>query len=293
MCPSLAPPLSPAAPRVGGYVIHGNNVATLGRCLDDLLRVCDTVVAVDSNSTDGSAELARARGVRSITQSWAGYGAARARAVQELGDVDYVFFLDSDEVLDAQAVRAFAAWRESGPTLPHYTVRRRDWAVTARGRFVFRTETRKRLVRRDAATWSADMIVHEALPSRPSAPLGTYIDHVFCQDPAVLADKLHVYALLWAVRFFEGQQRAPLLPSLRRWGYLLRNAFVKGAFWRGGLAGLRLCWLVANYHTLKYRYRRALRAGLCTDLVEAFREGEYASVYRAAPAAVTLMRAAL
>ena len=285
--------MSITRPRVGGYVIHGNNAATLGRCLDDLLSVCDSVVAVDSESTDGSRALAQARGVRSVTQPWQGYGAARARAVQELGAVDYVFFLDSDEQLDPSAVQAFAAWRHSGPTLAHYTVRRRDWVVTSRGRFVFRTETRKRLVRRDAATWSADMIVHEALPARPSAPLGTCIDHVFCHDPQALADKLHVYALLWAVRFFDGRQKSPRLPGLRRLGYVLRNALVKGALWRGGRAGLQLCWTVANYHALKYRYRRALRAGVCTDLVEAFRHGEYAAVYRAAPAAVTLMRRAI
>ena len=63
--------------RLGGFVIHGNNADTLARCLDAIAAVADEVVAVDSCSSDGSAELARSRGIRQVVHRWEGYGAAR------------------------------------------------------------------------------------------------------------------------------------------------------------------------------------------------------------------------
>jgi glycosyltransferase involved in cell wall biosynthesis len=66
--------------RLGGFVIHGNARQTLAACVDSLKAVCDEVVAVDSHSDDGSAELLDASGVRRIVHSWEGYGAARAVA---------------------------------------------------------------------------------------------------------------------------------------------------------------------------------------------------------------------
>ncbi|MFK9339948.1 glycosyltransferase, partial [Escherichia coli] len=85
--------------KLGGFVIHGNNVETLGACLDSLRSVSDEVVAVDSCSTDGSARLDEERGVRRIELPWQGYGAARAAAAEALRGCDYLFFLDADERL--------------------------------------------------------------------------------------------------------------------------------------------------------------------------------------------------
>ena len=139
--------------RLGGYVIHGNAAETLPRCLDSLLAVCDEVVAVDSASTDGSADLDRARGVRVVSHPWEGYGAARAVGARALAGCDYQLFLDSDEWFGPEAIEALRAWKRSGPTAPRYVLLRNDWAELPTGRFVFRTEHHVRIARRDAATW--------------------------------------------------------------------------------------------------------------------------------------------
>src|SRR5689334_2593572 len=128
--------------RLGGFVIHGNSVNTLGRCLLSLRAVCDEVVAVDSESVDGSRELWATHGVRGVVFPWRGYGAARAEARRQLAGCDYLFFLDSDEWLEPAAQARFAPWRASAPQLPHYSVRRRDWAEIEGRRFLFRSETR-------------------------------------------------------------------------------------------------------------------------------------------------------
>ncbi|WP_417250398.1 glycosyltransferase family 2 protein [Celeribacter sp.] len=102
--------------KVAAIVIGRNEGARLLACLDSLAAL-DTVIYVDSGSTDGSAESARDLGVHVVdldmTQP---FTAARARnagvsALREMGaEVDFVQFVDGDCVMEAgwiDAGRAF------------------------------------------------------------------------------------------------------------------------------------------------------------------------------------------
>jgi (heptosyl)LPS beta-1,4-glucosyltransferase len=265
--------------RLAGYVIHGNNAATLGPCLDSLAAVCDEVVAVDSCSSDGSAELVRARGLRSVIHPWEGYGAARAAAVRALGPCDYVFFLDSDEYLLPEAQAAIRAWKDTSPRVPHVTLVRRDWAELPARRFVFREERHVRLVRREAATWSPSMVVHEALPPRETAALGAFIEHRFVTSVAQRHDKEDRYALLWALRATaEGWRRKPVWPQ--RIVHTFRNGVGKGALFRGGRDGLALAWNVSRYHARKHAYLAEVERGEHAEALRALREGRLRDLYR-------------
>ncbi|WP_414115012.1 glycosyltransferase [Corallococcus macrosporus] len=115
--------------KLGGYVLHRNNQDTLEPCLRGLLALCDDVVALDTGATDGSAELARSLGARSVLHAWRGYGAARDAAVTALAPCDYVFYLDSDEHLGPEAVEALRAWKASSPTEAVYRLPRRGSPV--------------------------------------------------------------------------------------------------------------------------------------------------------------------
>lgn len=268
------------AMRLGGFVIHGNNRETLGDCLDSLLSVCDEVVAVDSCSTDGSAEIVRSRGVRSVVLPWHGYGAARQAAARELANCDYLFFLDSDERLAPEAAEAIAGWRRSNPHLPHYLLPRRDWVQFPSRSFVLRTEWHVRLVRRDAATWKPEMIVHEALPRRPAARLRAPIEHRFMTSTEELEAKQDWYALLWAVQAHASGRR-PGRAWLARPVHVLRNCVLKGGLLRGGLAAVEAAWAVSRYHARKHHYLRRLQAGEFRELVWAYADGRLAELFAA------------
>ncbi|MEE8409134.1 MAG: glycosyltransferase family 2 protein [Myxococcota bacterium] len=265
-------------PTIGGFVIHGNSAGTLGRCLDSLLAVCDEVVAVDSESTDGSAEIVAARGVRAKIFPWRGFGAARIAALEMLAAADYVLYLDADERLADGAVDQLVAWKDEGPDLPQYTVTRRDWATIDGKRFLFRTETKVRLIRRDCATWDSSMIVHEALPRRPSKALAVAVEHEFASSLDGIVDKQREYAFLWAVRA-HGEGRRSKTPHGRRVIHWLRNAVVKGALLRGGGRASRLAWVVSAYHADKYRYLAAVEAGMFPAAVDAWRDGRYDALF--------------
>ncbi|MCP3059705.1 glycosyltransferase [Myxococcus sp. K38C18041901] len=265
--------------RLAGYVIHGNNQDTLPRCLEGLLAVCDEVVALDSLSTDGSTEIARRMGARSVSVAWAGYGAARAAAIEALGPSDYVFFLDSDEHLGEEAIQTLRAWKERQPEEAVYRLPRRDWAEVDGQRFLYRTEWRARLIRRDVAVWRPEMIVHEALPCMRAGRLPAPIEHRFATSVSLRSAKEHRYALLWAVMALaEGRKSKPVM--FQRPAHLLRDGVLHGALWRGGWAALKLAWVVAGYHAAKYRYLRDLRQGGYPELVRAFQERRYGELFQ-------------
>jgi len=264
--------------RLGGFVIHGNSVETLGQCLEGLQKVCDEIVTVDSCSTDGSAELVGSRGIRSIPVPWQGYGAARAAAVEALAGCDYLFYLDSDEYLLEPAIQELRAWRESRPSAPVYRVRRRNWADFSGRRFLYRTDTRARLVRYDAAAWTRQMIVHEALPRGRHPRTRVVVEHRFASSLDERLAKDDRYALLWAIRAFnEGRRPKPYW--LERCAHVVRDLVAKGALFRGGLDAIRLSWVVSRYHAQKQRYLRRVRAGEYGRLVADFKAGEFASLF--------------
>lgn len=266
--------------RIGGFVIHGNNADTLGRCIDSLRAVCDEVVAIDSCSTDGSAAIARERGARRVVVPWQGYGNARAAGAKALEGCDWIFFLDSDEWLAPGSEAAFAAFRRSNPTLPYYRLVRRDWAEFPDRRFIYRTERHIRLLRREAAAWTPQMIVHEALPGGAEGMLeGATIEHRFATSVEELEAKQERYALLWAIRA-HAEGRRPKSTLLQRPAHVVRDCLVKGGLFRGGVDALRLAWGVSRYHSRKHELLREVYAGAHADRVQAFAEGRFADLFR-------------
>jgi len=70
-------------------------------CIDKLVGglprpLVSDVIVVDNNSTDRTAEAARAAGARVITQTRRGYGHACAAGVEAAGDAEVLVFMDGD-----------------------------------------------------------------------------------------------------------------------------------------------------------------------------------------------------
>lgn len=270
--------------RLGGFVIHGNSVRTLGECLDGLQQVCDEVVAIDSCSTDGSFEMVTSRGVRSIRLTWQGYGAARAAAAKALQGCDYLFFLDSDEYLLPAAVQHLRDWRNSNPTAAAYRLQRRDWAELSGGRrFLYRIDKRARLVRLDFARWAPEMIVHEALPHGRYPLTEAVIEHRFASGFKGRTAKDQAYALLWAIHAFH-EHRRPKPAWLPRAASVVRDLIFRGALFRGGLDAVRLSWAVSRYHAQKQLFLRRVRSGQYAGLVAEFQAGEFVKLFQDLPA---------
>jgi glycosyltransferase involved in cell wall biosynthesis len=83
--------------RTIGVVIPAlNEEAAIGRVIADIPAWVDRVVVADNGSRDRTADVARSAGATVVLEPERGYGAACLAALERLGDVDVVVFLDGD-----------------------------------------------------------------------------------------------------------------------------------------------------------------------------------------------------
>ena len=91
-------------------VITYNEAAHIQDALDSVAWA-DEVLVVDSGSTDGTADLARARGARVVVREWPGYGAQKNFAAASASH-EWILSVDADERVTpelAAEVRALLA----------------------------------------------------------------------------------------------------------------------------------------------------------------------------------------
>ncbi len=82
-----------------------NRGSVIGRCLDSVIRANPSeIIVVDGNSSDDTVAIARAKGVKIVSDNGAGLGAARQLGAS-LAKNEYVVFVDTDVVVEAQTLQ--------------------------------------------------------------------------------------------------------------------------------------------------------------------------------------------
>src|SRR5689334_5147313 len=107
--------------RLSVVIVAKNEAANSVDCVRSC-RFADEVIVVDSGSTDGTPDLARAEGARVlVTPDWPGYGPQNNRGI-DLATGDWFFSLDADErispALAAQIQSAIADPAKAGYRVP-------------------------------------------------------------------------------------------------------------------------------------------------------------------------------
>jgi glycosyltransferase involved in cell wall biosynthesis len=264
------------------FVIHGNAQGTLTRCLQSLRASSDAIVAVDSCSTDGSFEVSQSLADVVVQKPWAGYGAARARAMIEVLKLNahMAFFLDSDEWLPEPLELKTAAKRAFLNIKSGFRVRRvtrENYVTHASGRYLFFKDQRVRLFAPEHAAWTDAQIVHEAFKKGTYPLTNITIAHDFVNEQsqsfAVREEKAQRYAALWAIQAFE-EKRGLKNPGLQYWAQTLKYSVLKGSLFRGGAHGWNLSRIQGRYAALKYEFLAALRAGQHAHWVQLYCAGQ-------------------
>src|SRR5438270_11689344 len=80
---------------VAAVVIAKNEERNISDCLQSLLWA-EEVLVVDADSSDKTAELAKAAGARVIVRAWPGYGAQKNFAMEQVA-AEWVLIVDADE----------------------------------------------------------------------------------------------------------------------------------------------------------------------------------------------------
>jgi glycosyltransferase involved in cell wall biosynthesis len=189
-------------------LITRNAAAQLPDCLASVA-FADEVLVVDSDSSDGTAELAARYGARVVAKEWLGFGRQKQFAVEQAAH-DWVLCLDADErvspELAASLVRALHA-----PQVPVYRMARRNRFL---GRWLRHGEGypdwSPRLFDRRQARWSDDAVHEKVLYAATPGTLDGDLLHESAEDLGRYLDKQNRYTTLAAGELHRRGRRAGL-----------------------------------------------------------------------------------
>jgi glycosyltransferase involved in cell wall biosynthesis len=108
-------------PSISLVVIARNEESLIGQCLQSA-RFCDELVLVDSFSTDGTVDVAKAHGAKVFSRNFQGYIDQKQFALEQATG-DWVLSLDADEQATFELQREILAQLESEPA-DGYEIRR-------------------------------------------------------------------------------------------------------------------------------------------------------------------------
>lgn len=264
-----------------------NEAANLRACLASVAW-SDDVVVVDSGSTDGTAELARAAGARVVDFKWDGrFPKKKNWALAHVPwKHDWIFIIDADERATPALATAMATALRQDRHQGYY-VNRRFWFLDGwlnhcgyypswNLRFFRHRLGRYEQVAHSAATDSGDNEVHEHVALQGAAGyLPGEMEHYAFPDIATWVEKHNRYSN-WEARLqveAAGAAPAGLDPGLARKRQLRRIAwalpfrpglrFAYHYFWRAGFLdgyrGFVFCRLMGWYEFLCATKARELR----------------------------------
>lgn len=242
-------------PSLSIVILTRNEALNIVECVRSA-RFADEVLVLDSGSTDGTPEMARAEGAKvTVSSDWPGFGPQKNRVLAQATG-EWVFSLDADEritpalreaILAAIAAPAgkvaFAVDRTSsycGQVMRH-SGWSPDWVV--------------RLFRRDSGRFSDDLVHERVVVQGGCGRLSGALLHHSMRDLESVLDKINRYSTAGAQMLVERGRRATFGQAFSHglWAffrtYVLRRGFLDGS--------LGLALAISNAEGTYYRYLKA------------------------------------
>ncbi len=145
-------------------MIVRNEEDVLDRCLSSVKGIADEIVIVDTGSTDRTKEIAAAHGARLFDFTWIDDFSAARNAAFEKAEMDFILWLDADDVIDPENREAFITLKETIEPDTDVMMMRYHVAFDQEGKPTY-TFFRERLLRR-ASEFRWGGRVHEAITPR-------------------------------------------------------------------------------------------------------------------------------
>jgi glycosyltransferase involved in cell wall biosynthesis len=237
--------------KVSVTVITLNEAEHIGAAIDSAAWA-DEIVVVDCGSADGTADIARAKGVTVLSREWSGYVDQKNHAAERASH-DWIFSLDADERIPVALGAEIRALLSSEPSKRGYRVPRVTYHL---GRWIRTTDLypdfQTRLYDRRAARWRGQYVHESVTVDGPVGRLRHDLEHYSFRDLRDQLDRINHYTTLAARQMREAGRRAGPLdllvhpPAAFLRNYLLRRGILDGT------AGLTISLVNAYSVFLKF-----------------------------------------
>ncbi|RPF70531.1 glycosyltransferase family 2 protein [Aurantiacibacter spongiae] len=195
-------------PRVTTIILTKNEERHLRRAIASVAADSDSVIVLDSGSTDATEAIAREMGARFETNPWVNHAAQFNHGLRLVDkDAEWVLRLDADEILEKGWYRRFAEQLADRPGAAGFTFTR---TMTFRGKPIRRGLARTRQLRlfraglgRCEARWMDEHIVVDG----PVAKLDIELLDDNLNDLAWWTDKHQAYANREAIELLLNERR--------------------------------------------------------------------------------------
>ena len=227
-------------------VLTKNEEANLGACLDSL-KWAAQVVVVDSQSTDRTVAIARAKGATVFINPWPGYTAQRNFALSKCKQ-PWVLSVDADERIAPDLLQGIRDLLASNPEKVGYRVREVNEYFGRWLRFagIYPGEHMVFYRRQNAKYVSGNADVHEGVQVKNPGRIRGHLIHHAYPSIALALDKLNSYTTVEAqgrLKAGKSHWAGILVKPLHRF---LNNYLIKGG-WRDGMQGFLYCYLTGYY----------------------------------------------
>lgn len=234
-------------------IITKNEAVNIQACLKSVEFAGERIV-VDSGSTDGTTDIARAAGATVIeTTDWPGFGPQKQRAL-DAAKGEWVLSLDADERISDdlrdEILMAITQSQHDAYLLPRLSsfcghfIRHGGWYPD----YILR------LFRRGSADFSKDMVHERVIPHHAASikKLPFPIVHYSYRDDSDVLRKLEHYSSLGAKQAFAAGKRGGFGKVISHSAFAFIRTYIFKAGFLDGLPGLMVAIMAAEYTYHKY-----------------------------------------
>ena len=242
--------------KISVYIIAYNQIDKIAAAINSVLWA-DEVVLVDSDSTDGTTELAIQLGARVVQVPFKGFGDLRNQAVNAC-EHEWIFSLDSDERCTPEVRDEILAIIHSKGATDIYRVPRKNYFM---GRWIkhsgwYPDFRQPQLFRQGYLRYELD-IVHENYVCDSEQPIGI-LKNAIWQIPfrnlSEMMYKANRYSSLGVERLAKKHSKASMAVAVVHTGWaFLKHYVIKGGF-LDGWAGLVIA--MGNSYGTFYRHAK-------------------------------------
>jgi glycosyltransferase involved in cell wall biosynthesis len=241
-------------PKLSAYILTFNEAEKIKAAAESVLWA-DEIVVVDSNSTDGTPEIATGLGARVVQVPFNGFGDLRNRAI-ETCTYDWIFSLDADERCTPAMRDEILGLLAGTPPLDVYRVPRRSFMMGRwiRGSGWYPNFRQPQLFRKGSMRYTLEP-VHEGYENLSGKPIGTLTNAIWqfpFRNLAEVIRKADRYSSLGVPKL--AHKRVSMASALGHgvWSFLKHYIFKYGFI--DGWAGFVIAF--GNFEGTFYRYAK-------------------------------------